>query len=126
MLFLKNFFYSAYSVFYQNKNILYTFNVFIGWVLFILQLPKHNNLKTLNISRFELEKHIIKTNIFFYIVDFLILYYINKNTNVGIKTFGFKISGVNNNKFYMYNNTSVNNNQLFLYGLRSIWNHLRL
>jgi hypothetical protein len=115
-----------YLIFYQNKNVLYIFNVFIGWIFFILLLPKHNNLLTTNISRFELEKHIIKTNIFLYVVDFLILLYNNKNTNIGENVFNFKIIGLNNNKFYINNNTNIKNTQIFLYGFRSIWNHLRL
>jgi len=125
MLFLKNFFYSAYSILYQNRNILYVFSVFTNWIFFLLKLNNHNNTKNININRFELEKHIYKKSLYFYFLDFLILYY-SKLSNINNKVFNFKLVGLNNNKFYMFNNSGLNNTQLFLYGLRSVWKHLRL
>ena len=125
MLFFKKFFYAIWFTFYQNKNILYIFSIFINWVFYLFKLLKHNNIKNININRFELEKSIYKKNIYFYILDLLFLFYNSFNFTKN-KTFDFKINSLNNNKFYIFNNLNLNNSQLFLYGVKSIWKHLRL
>ena len=127
MVFLKNFFNSLFSIFYQNRNILYIFSVFTSWLLYLLVLVKPNNVVNININRFELEKNIFKKNIFLYFLDLIVLFYNECNCACGAdkNINSFKIKTLNNNKFYFFNNILANNTQLFLYGLRSVWRHLR-
>ena len=122
MVFLKNFFNSLFSIFYQNRNILNVFGVFTGWLFHLLFLTKNNNINNINISRFEVEKNILTGNIFLYLLDVVVVFYnqYKHNDNIGKKVFNFKVKNLNNNNFYHFNNTTINNTQTFLYGLRSV------
>lgn len=123
-----NFFFNFFtSVFYQNKIILNVFFVFIGWFLNLVCVCKNNIFIKNNLVRFETEKGLFLFNIYFYILDTLHMYYTQfKCYKYNSKLVFFKTNGLNNNKFYLFNNIFVNNSQIFLYGLRSTWKHLRL
>ena len=128
MIFLNFFFNPLFSIFYQNRNIINIFIVLTGWFFNLLVITKENNLVISGVSKFELEKNIFNKSIFFYFLDFIFLLYISFKQHGGVdkKMFKFKIKGLNNNNFYLFNNTVVNNTQTVLFGLRSVWRHLRL
>jgi hypothetical protein len=129
MVFLKFFFNFFFSIFYQNRNFLNVFVLFMGWFINLLSITNGSNTKNINFIRFELEKDIFTKNIFFYFLDILVIFFTKCGVyNTGNKVFSFKIKNLKNNKFYFFNNnvSNINNNQVFLYGLRSIWRHLRL
>jgi hypothetical protein len=122
MIFLNFFFKPLFSIFYQNRNILNIFIVFISWFLNLLVITRNNNLVISGVSKFELEKNIFSKNIFLYFLDFIFLLYSGFKYYGGVdkKKFNFKVKNLNNNNFYLFNNTIVNNTQTVLFGLRSI------
>ena len=120
MVFLKFFFNFFFSIFYQNRNILNVFVLLINWVFYLLIITKNKNTNVINFNRFEFEKNIFVKNVFFYFLDVFVIFFTKYNGySTGSKVFTFKIKNLNNNKFYLFNNTLCNS-QIFLYGLRSI------
>jgi hypothetical protein len=121
------------TVFNQNKKIINLIFLLLNWFLVALKITQNNKIKFDNsIINFEWEKSFSQKGFLFSLIDTFFLLCLNrlfrfKNSLKKNFYVTSKISQLDNNKFYTFNNKENFNStlQLFLYGLRSVWKHLR-
>ena len=117
----------------QNQQLTSLILLFINWFLTVFKISKLDKTESdKDLLFIEWEKNLLFKGFFWVFLDFLFLFIFSRVLNfknnirqtLFIKT---KISQLNNNNFYMFNNKEslFTLTQLTFYGLRSFWRHLR-
>lgn len=117
----------------QNKSITGLFFLILDWLLNLFRverLEKKDSDKKISYTTWENKYILGNFNLLF--VDYIFVYLLSTLLNFKKrikKTFLIKskLSQLDNNKFYLFNNSEsiFTTTQLSLYGLKSVWKHLR-
>lgn len=129
---LYKFFSVLRNIINQNTYLNTLILLILNWFLVIFRVNKVNGVSSHEgITQFEFYKMLAFKGVFWYFLDLFYFYFLSLYLNLKRKTresnFNFKLSQLDNNSFYMFNNVYGVNSalQTSLFGLRSIWKHIR-
>jgi len=116
-----------------NKYFYLALSIILDHTIHIMRIPLLETPEADDsVRNSEREQTILTKGLFFYLLDFIIIYtYGNKlwfYNNKANKTMSFKIKQTTNNRFYFFwnNSESIHNNiQVVNYGIKSVWKHVR-
>jgi hypothetical protein len=107
--------------------------ILLDWSINIFKITRVDNKNSdLFVIYTYREKFFLSGSFYFHFLDVLYLYFYSWSSSTflnlsNVFSMLVKTKQLNNNGFYLFNNTFnvFSLNQLYLYGLRSIWKHLR-